>query len=285
MSPIPSSALPSQLSPPQQEPTQDSDSHDVHAQIDLDQLRSMATLSNDVAQSSMAGSSKALDQISARLSNPSAFGFPIYSTSGFDVLSIMARVATQPNPTLKLGPVDSSCSSAIVDVRRFDSPIVYTSPGSMTLTGYAEHEVLGRNCCFLQARTAVSSKTKTAITTTADGNRVEVLAMPLPRRGKGNSQGSDKKAPKDVLWTLVSPSTPLINAEALLTPADRRRPVVCDPDPSSSAPGRRQVVLFDADGVVDPAIASRPAPFRIRQTRLMLPLPLTLEHAQNLPLP
>ena len=111
----------------------------------------MALLSNNVAQSSMAGSSKALDQISARLSNPSAFGFPIYSTSGFDVLSIMARVATRPNPTLKLGPVDLSCSFVIVDVRRFDSPIVYASPGFMTLTGYAEHEVLGRNCRFLQA--------------------------------------------------------------------------------------------------------------------------------------
>jgi len=111
----------------------------------------MAMLSNTVNSTSMAGSSKALDQISARLTNPSAFGFPIYSSSGFDILSIMARVATRPNPTLKLGPVDLSCSFVIVDVRRYDSPVVYASPGFITLTGYAEHEVLGRNCRFLQA--------------------------------------------------------------------------------------------------------------------------------------
>ena len=111
----------------------------------------MARLSNNVDDISMAGSSKALDQISARLTNPSAFGFPIYSTSGFDVLSIMARVATRPNPSIKLGPVDLSCSFVIVDVRRYDSPVVYASPGFVALTGYAEHEILGRNCRFLQA--------------------------------------------------------------------------------------------------------------------------------------
>lgn len=111
----------------------------------------MAMLSNDVVNTPVAGSSKSLDQISARLATPSAFGFPIYSTSGFDVLSIMARVATRPNPTLKLGPVDLSCSFLIVDVRRYDTPVVYASPGFIALTGYAEHEILGRNCRFLQA--------------------------------------------------------------------------------------------------------------------------------------
>ena len=111
----------------------------------------MAMLSSNASNTPIAGSSKALDQISARLANPSAFGFPIYSTSGFDVLSIMARVATRPNPTLKLGPVDLSCSFVIVDVRRYDSPVVYASPGFITLTGYAEREVLGQNCRFLQA--------------------------------------------------------------------------------------------------------------------------------------
>ena len=140
-----------QLPALRQESTPDSDTHDAHAQIDLDQLRSMAMLSNSISTTPMAGSSKALDQISARLTNPSAFGFPIYSTSGFDVLSIMARVATRPNPTLKLGPVDLSCSFLIVDVRRYDAPVVYASPGFIALTGYAEHEVLGRNCRFLQS--------------------------------------------------------------------------------------------------------------------------------------
>ena len=115
----------------------------------------MARLS---ANSSTLGSSNALDQISAQLQNPSAFGFPIYSTSGFDVLSIMARVATRPNPTLKLGPVDLSCSFLIVDVRRYDSPVVYVSPGFVTLTGYTEREVLGQNCRFLQAPNGAVTK-------------------------------------------------------------------------------------------------------------------------------
>lgn len=115
----------------------------------------MAMLLNNT---SLPGPSKALDQISTRLTNPSAFGFPIYSTSGFDVLSILARVATRPNPTLKLGPVDLSCSFLIVDARRYDSPVVYASPGFIGLTGYPEHEVLGRNCRFLQAPDANVAK-------------------------------------------------------------------------------------------------------------------------------
>ena len=75
----------------------------------------MAMLSNDSGKILMAGSSNALDQISATLTNPSAFGFQIYSASGFNVLSIAARVATRPNPTLKLGPVGLSCLFIIVD--------------------------------------------------------------------------------------------------------------------------------------------------------------------------
>ena len=111
----------------------------------------MAMLSSNVGNSLTARSYKALDQISARLPNPSAFSFTSYSTSGFDILSIMARVATRPNPTIKLDPTDLPRSFLIVDVRRFDSPIVYASPGFITLTGYSEHEILGRNCRFLQA--------------------------------------------------------------------------------------------------------------------------------------
>jgi len=44
-----------------------------------------------------------------------------------------------------------SCSFVVVDVRRHDNPIVYASPSFYRLTGYEEHEVLGRNCRFLQA--------------------------------------------------------------------------------------------------------------------------------------
>ncbi|KAH9975390.1 hypothetical protein BGW80DRAFT_1296860 [Lactifluus volemus] len=84
-------------------------------------------------------------------SSPPSLGLPVYSSSGFDILSILGRVATRPNPTITLGPVDMSCSFVVVDVRRHDSPIVYASPSFYRLTGYDEYEVLGRNCRFLQA--------------------------------------------------------------------------------------------------------------------------------------
>ncbi|KAG6899868.1 hypothetical protein C0993_006021 [Termitomyces sp. T159_Od127] len=82
---------------------------------------------------------------------PSPLGLPVYSASGFDVLSILARVASRPNARIVLGPVDMTCSFVVVDVRRHDQPIVYCSPTFCRLTGYPEHEVLGRNCRFLQA--------------------------------------------------------------------------------------------------------------------------------------
>ncbi|KAI0642484.1 hypothetical protein C8Q79DRAFT_871796, partial [Trametes meyenii] len=85
------------------------------------------------------------------LSIPSALGLPVYSSSGFDVLSILGRVANRPFPKISLGPVDLSCSFVLTDTRRFDSPVVYASPSFYKLTGYDEHEVIGRNCRFLQA--------------------------------------------------------------------------------------------------------------------------------------
>lgn len=54
---------------------------------------------------------------------PSALGLPIYSASGFDFLSLLARVATRPYPKIYLGPVDLSCSFVVTDARRYDSPI------------------------------------------------------------------------------------------------------------------------------------------------------------------
>lgn len=80
-----------------------------------------------------------------------ALGLPMYSTSGFDLLGVLARVVNRPNPKIFLGPVDLSCSFCVVDTRRYDAPIIYASQTFYDLTGYAEHEVLGRNCRFLQA--------------------------------------------------------------------------------------------------------------------------------------
>ena len=70
---------------------------------------------------------------------------PIYSTSGFDVMSILARVPTRPHPKIILGPIDLICSFVVVDVRRFDRPIVYPSPSFYQLTEYEDHGVIGPN--------------------------------------------------------------------------------------------------------------------------------------------
>ena len=83
---------------------------------------------------------------------------PVYSASGFDLLSILSRVATRANPRIVLGPVDLTCSFVVVDLRRYDHPIVYCSPSFCTLTGYSEEEVIGRNCRFLQAPAGQVSK-------------------------------------------------------------------------------------------------------------------------------
>ncbi|EIW78744.1 hypothetical protein CONPUDRAFT_167667 [Coniophora puteana RWD-64-598 SS2] len=82
---------------------------------------------------------------------PSAGGLPVYSSSGFDLLSVLARVVTRPHPKIVLGPIDASCSFVVSDVRRHDAPIIYASPSFYHLTGFDEHEVIGRNCRFLQA--------------------------------------------------------------------------------------------------------------------------------------
>ncbi|WWC70144.1 uncharacterized protein I206_104091 [Kwoniella pini CBS 10737] len=75
----------------------------------------------------------------------------LYSTTGFDMVGVLARVAARRDPSTVLGPVDLSCSFLVVDIRRYDSPIVYASPSFSQLTGYDLPQILGRNCRFLQA--------------------------------------------------------------------------------------------------------------------------------------
>lgn len=58
----------------------------------------------------------------------------------------------------------------------------------------------------------------------------------LPRR----SVDPAKRAAKKALWTLSSPSTPRIDAEALLTPEDRARPATCEPVTNGSAATTRR---------------------------------------------
>lgn len=74
-----------------------------------------------------------------------------YSTTGFDMLAILMRVATRRNPQINIGPVDLACAFVVCDVEKHDLPIVYCSDMFERLTGYSRHEILGRNCRFLQA--------------------------------------------------------------------------------------------------------------------------------------
>ncbi|KAI9275326.1 PAS domain-containing protein [Sporodiniella umbellata] len=75
----------------------------------------------------------------------------VYSSSGFDMVSVLSRLVNRPNPQINLGPIDMSCSFLVTDARRPDCPIVYCSPTFECLTGYSASEIVGRNCRFLQA--------------------------------------------------------------------------------------------------------------------------------------
>ena len=93
---------------------------------------------------------------SAALPNqPSQAGLPqylnAYSQTGFDMLGILMRVAARPKPQINIGAVDMSCAFVVCDVTKHDIPIVYCSEMFERLTGYTRHEILGRNCRFLQA--------------------------------------------------------------------------------------------------------------------------------------
>ena len=74
-----------------------------------------------------------------------------YSSSGFDMLGVLMRVAMRPKPQINIGAVDMSCAFVVCDVTQHDIPIVYCSDVFERLTAYTKHEILGRNCRFLQA--------------------------------------------------------------------------------------------------------------------------------------
>lgn len=74
-----------------------------------------------------------------------------YSSTGFDMLGVLMRVATRSNPQIDIGSVDLSCAFVVCDAQKHDIPIVYCSDNFERLTGYSKHMILGRNCRFLQA--------------------------------------------------------------------------------------------------------------------------------------
>ncbi|EKG10461.1 PAS domain-containing protein [Macrophomina phaseolina MS6] len=75
----------------------------------------------------------------------------VYSSTGFDMLGVLMRVATRPKPEINIGSVDLSCAFVVCDAEKDDFPIVYCSENFERLTGYTRHMILGRNCRFLQS--------------------------------------------------------------------------------------------------------------------------------------
>ena len=93
-----------------------------------------------------------------------------------------------------------------------------TLPSDLTLAGFTVLSATEKGTLIAQkpAHTAgASTSLKTA----------PAAALPLRRK----AADPDKKASKKALWTLSAPATPSIDAESLLTPADRERPAACEP--------------------------------------------------------
>ncbi|KAL5508219.1 DRE2 [Sanghuangporus vaninii] len=90
---------------------------------------------------------------------------------------------------------------------------------------------------FLAATTTTTTTTTTTSNASVTLNRPAAASVPLRRPTSDATKRSTKKA----LWTFSSPApgTPRVDAEALLTPADRARPEPCAP-PSGSGPRRRR---------------------------------------------
>ncbi|RAH70995.1 GATA transcription factor LreA [Aspergillus aculeatinus CBS 121060] len=74
----------------------------------------------------------------------------IYSSSGFDILGILAQVVSRPDAKINIGAVDLSCAFVLCDITQDDHPIVYVSEAFERLTGYTNDEIVGHNCRFLQ---------------------------------------------------------------------------------------------------------------------------------------
>ncbi|CDM32394.1 transcriptional regulator family: GATA type zinc finger [Penicillium roqueforti] len=118
----------------------------------------------------------------------------IYSTTGFDVLGALGRVAMRPNPKINIGAVDLSCAFVMCDILVEDHPIVYVSEAFERLTGYTKDEIVGRNCRFLQApdgiinsgakRTFVDGQTVYRLRSTID-DRNEIQASIINYRKGG----------------------------------------------------------------------------------------------------
>ncbi|KAL1946908.1 hypothetical protein VTO73DRAFT_15012 [Trametes versicolor] len=90
-------------------------------------------------------------------------------------------------------------------------------PSELTLSGFV---VLSAN----QEGALIAQKPAHSAAPSVSLKTAPSAALPLRKKAD-----PDRKASKKALWSLNAPSTPTIDAESLLTAADRERPAVCEP--------------------------------------------------------
>ncbi|RCI16685.1 hypothetical protein L249_2689 [Ophiocordyceps polyrhachis-furcata BCC 54312] len=117
----------------------------------------------------------------------------LYSASGFDLMNLLFRIISRPNPQIELGAVDCSVALVVCDLQVPDCPIVYASDSFCEMTGYSKAEVLGRNCRFLQYSAHHPSGPPSAKTTVAaqqirqameSGREVQVMLQNYKKNGQ-----------------------------------------------------------------------------------------------------
>jgi PAS domain-containing protein len=151
---------------PHSEQHSSSKSSNLPTQMSLTSLKNQQPIALDPAQDL---SEEKMRQAAGNYKNswtPPAGGFPstmhsnphmktqfknAYSSTGFDMLGVLMRVASRPDPEIDIGSVDLSCAFVVCDAEMDDIPIVYCSENFERLTGYTRHMILGRNCRFLQS--------------------------------------------------------------------------------------------------------------------------------------
>ncbi|KAE8213624.1 hypothetical protein CF327_g2868 [Tilletia walkeri] len=102
-----------------------------------------------------------------------------YSSSGFDILGALSKVAMRKNPRIQLGPIDLSCAFTVSDALKPEQPLIYVSETFTKLTGYTSADVLGKNCRFLQAPDGNMAKGAERLNT--DGRAVSHMKKHIDR--------------------------------------------------------------------------------------------------------
>ncbi|GAB7355682.1 hypothetical protein MBLNU459_g6386t1 [Dothideomycetes sp. NU459] len=155
--------------------------------------------STDSDSAGSAKSSSAAGSERAAHGDKTPFNDVLYSPSGYDMMNILLRVVTRPNPKIDLGMVDWSCAFTLCDTFARDTPIVYCSEGFEKLTGYTSQEVIGRNCRFLQSPHGIDAKQEQRLRRTGadedpengpgtDGDKDKTVDVPLETTSRQEAQ-------------------------------------------------------------------------------------------------